>query len=220
MVIVILLIVILCFLGYASYSIKSQIYVKAVCAIPNSENAVFLTFDDSPHPIQTPKILDILKENNIKATFFCVGANIKNNESIVKRIVDEGHQIGNHSFSHSGRFPLLCKHNMITDILQCQMAIEKATGQKCVLFRPPFGVTNPTVAKAVKCLNLKVIGWSIRTYDTNKPTTKKLQRRIVRGLKPGAIVLLHDVLDNSDITLPMVIETIKSKGFTFAKIDN
>ena len=218
MIIALAIAAILAFLFYASYSIKSQVYVKALCRIKITEKVVYLTFDDGPDAEQTPRVLDVLKRNNAKATFFCIGSRIAGNEQILKRMIDEGHAIGSHSFSHTNGFPLFSRRRMIADIEQCQKAIESAIGTAPTLFRPPFGVTNPTVGKAVKTLNLKTIGWSIRTYDTNGISNEKIARRISRQLRPGAIILLHDRLPQSAERLQMVIDTIKAAGYEISSV--
>ena len=213
MIIALAIAAILAFMFYASYSIKSQVYVRALCRVKTTEKVVYLTFDDGPNAEQTPQVLDVLKRNNAKATFFCIGSRIAGNEHILKRIIDEGHTIGNHSFSHINSLPLFSRRRMIADIEQCQKAIENAIGTTPTLFRPPFGVTNPTVGKAVKTLNLKTIGWTIRTYDTNRCSDAKIARRISRQLRPGAIILLHDRLPQSAERLQMVIDTVKENGY-------
>ena len=219
MIIALAIAAILAFLFYASYSIRSQVYVKALCRVKTTEKVVYLTFDDGPNAEQTPRVLDVLKRNNAKATFFCIGSRIAGNEQILKRIIGEGHTIGNHSFSHTNSFPLFSRRRMIADIEQCQKAIESATGTAPTLFRPPFGVTNPTVGKAVKTLNLKTIGWTIRTYDTNRCSNEKIARRISRQLRPGAIILLHDRLPQSAERLQMVIDTVKENGYEVGKLE-
>lgn len=208
-----ILIWLIIFLVYASYSIKSQFYVKAICRVKTGQKVVFLTFDDGPDAEQTPKVLDVLKKNNAKAVFFCIGNKIAGNEAIMKRITDEGHLIGIHSMCHAGHFPIFRRSKMIADLEQCQQAIAKATGQTTTLFRPPFGVTNPIVAKAVKALKLNTIGWTIRTYDTNLPKEEIILKRIKRNLKRGAIILLHDRLPNSDTLLQKVIDEIRKAGY-------
>ena len=219
MIIALAIAAILAFMFYASYSIKSQVYVKALCRVKTTEKVVYLTFDDGPDAEQTPQVLDVLKCNNAKATFFCIGSRIAGNEQIIKRIIDEGHTVGNHSFSHTNGFPLFSRRRMVADIEQCQKAIENAIGTAPTLFRPPFGVTNPTVGKAVKTLNLKTIGWTIRTYDTNRGSDAKIARRISRQLRPGAIILLHDRLPQSAERLQMVIDTVKENGYEIGKLE-
>ena len=219
MIIALAIAAILAFMFYASYSIKSQVYVRALCRVKTTEKVVYLTFDDGPDAEQTPRVLDVLKCNNAKATFFCIGSRIAGNEQIIKRIIDEGHTVGNHSFSHTNGFPLFSRRRMVADIEQCQKAIENAIGTAPTLFRPPFGVTNPTVGKAVKTLNLKTIGWTIRTYDTNRGSDAKIARRISRQLRPGAIILLHDRLPQSAERLQMVIDTVKENGYEIGKLE-
>ena len=217
MIIALAIAAILAFLFYASYSIKSQVYVRALCRVKTTEKVVYLTFDDGPDAEQTPRVLDVLKRNNAKATFFCIGSRIAGNEQILKRIIDEGHTIGNHSFCHTNNFPLFSCRRMVADIEQCQKAIENTIDTAPTLFRPPFGVTNPTVGKAVKTLNLKTIGWTIRTYDTNRGSDAKIARRISRQLRPGAIILLHDRLPQSAERLQMVIDTVRKNGYEIGK---
>lgn len=217
MILALAAVAILAFLFYASYSIRSQVYVKALCRVKTQEKIVYLTFDDGPNAEQTPQVLDVLKRNNTTATFFCIGSRIAGNEQILKRMTAEGHTIGNHSFCHTNGFPLFSRRRMIADLEQCQKAIESATGTAPTLFRPPFGVTNPTVGKAVKALNLKTIGWTIRTYDTNGGSNAKIARRITRQLRPGAIILLHDRLPQSAERLQMVIDTVKENGYEVGK---
>lgn len=218
MIIALAIVAVLAFLFYASYSIKSQVYVKALCRVKTAENVVYLTFDDGPDAEQTPQVLDVLKRNNAKAIFFCIGSRIAGNEALLKRMADEGHQIGIHSFSHANGFPLFGRGRMLADIRRCQQAIEQATGTMPTLFRPPFGVTNPTIGKAVKSLNLKTIGWTIRTYDTNGADHAKIARRISRQLRPGAIILLHDRLPQSAERLQMVIEAVKKAGYEVGEL--
>ena len=213
MIFALAVVAVLAFLFYASYSIKSQVYVKALCRVETTEKVVYLTFDDGPDAEQTPRVLDVLKRNNAKAAFFCIGSRIAGNETLLKRMADEGHLIGIHSFSHANSFPLFSRNRMLADIRQCQQAIEQATGTEPMLFRPPFGVTNPTIGKVVKSLNLKTIGWTIRTYDTNGADHAKIARRISRQLRPGAIILLHDRLPQSAERLQMVIEAVREKGY-------
>lgn len=220
MIIALAIVAVLAFLFYASYSIKSQVYVKALCRVKTAEKVVYLTFDDGPDAEQTPQVLDVLKRNNAKAAFFCIGSRIAGNEALLKRMADEGHLIGIHSFSHANSFPLFGRGRMLADIRQCQQAIEQATGSTTTLFRPPFGVTNPTIGKAVKNLNLKTIGWTIRTYDTNGANNAKIARRISRQLRPGAIILLHDRLPQSAERLQMVIEAVKVAGYEVGRLEN
>lgn len=219
LIILVLIFVLSLFLFYASYSIRSGVYIKTLNRNPLKGKTIALTFDDGPDPIQTPKILDILKEHKIKACFFCIGHKIKGNEELIKRIINEGHIIGNHSFSHSAFFPLHSANWIKNDLKSCQTLLESATGENSKLFRPPFGVTNPMIAKAVKQLGYITIGWSIRSLDSckNKDATFK---RFKRHLNKGDIVLLHDPLPESDVLLIDIIHYLNENNYKTERVDS
>lgn len=175
---IILLIGLAAFLFYASYSIQAGIYLKAFCRKNTEEKIVALTFDDGPHPLQTSKVLDVLKERNLPATFFCIGKQIKGNENILHRMINEGHSLGNHSYIHSWRFPFFTGTSMTEDLKRWEHSIAGITSERIKWFRPPYGVTNPTIAKVAKRLNYITIGWNIRTLDTQITSHEKILRRI------------------------------------------
>ncbi|NDV60699.1 polysaccharide deacetylase family protein [Bacteroides sp. 519] len=210
---VLLMLAILTFFFYASYSIGSGVYLKAYCRKKTSEKVVTLTFDDGPDSIQTPKVLDILKARNISATFFCIGHKLTGNEDIIKRIEAEGHTIGNHSYSHSGVFPLYSSAKIKQDLQHCQQLLYSITGKETKWFRPPFGVTNPPIAKAVKELGYHTIGWNIRSLDTQGMAHQKVLGRIRKRLCPGSIILLHDRMPDSDILLLKVLDLLDEEGY-------
>lgn len=203
---------------YASYSIASGVYVKAFCKNPNKGQMIALTFDDGPHATHTEKVLNVLQKNNLQATFFCIGKNIEGNEPLLKRIIEEGHCLGNHSFSHSFSFPLYTKQRMERDLKACEELIYQVTNHKISLFRPPFGVTNPTVAKALRAFEYQVIGWNIRSLDTCNPHEKVL-KKIKRKLSPGSVILLHDALSDSDKLLEQVIDLVREEGYAIVPLD-
>ena len=188
------LFLILSFLVYASYSIQSGIYLRSFCKKRTTEKVVALTFDDGPDPIQTPKVLKVLKEYQATACFFCIGHKIKGNEALLKSMVTEGHLIGNHSYSHSGLFPLYGLSKMKKDLQTCQCELERVTSQPVTLFRPPFGVTNPTIAKAVRQLGYTSIGWSIRTLDLACSSAFGLDALVLFKKKKMAIFFLFSML--------------------------
>ncbi|MDL2305566.1 polysaccharide deacetylase family protein [Bacteroides sp. OttesenSCG-928-D19] len=201
------------FMFYASYSIGSGVYLKAICRIKTNDKVAFLTFDDGPDSVQTPKVLDILKKQRIPATFFCIGHKLMANGHIIRRICSEGHQIGNHSFSHTGVFPLYPAKKIQDDLVRCQHTLEELGVEGTTIFRPPFGVTNPPIAKAVKKLGYTTIGWNIRTMDTQQLSHEKILRRIKKRLQPGSIILLHDRMPQSDVLLEKVLNLLKTEGY-------
>ncbi len=213
---IILAIGIFAFLIYASFNISSGIYLQTFSRKKTDAKQVMLTFDDGPHPVHTPAVLDILKKYEVKAAFFVIGKNIAGNEDILKRMLAEGHTIGNHSFSHGNTFPLLRPQKMADDLMQCERAAEKIIGQRTTWFRPPFGVTNPYVARAIKMRNYRVAGWSIRSLDTLFNDKNKPVRRVVKRLKPGAIILLHDNRPNAPYITEQILLQAKEKGYDFA----
>ena len=210
---------VIAFFTYASFSISFGLYLRAFCRKPTQEKLLALTFDDGPHPEYTPQVLDVLKQYDVKATFFVIGERIAGNEDILKRMPAEGHQIGNHSFSHKNTFPWLDAKKMASNLLQCEQAIEQAVGYQATWFRPPFGVTNPTMAKTVKMLGYRVAGWSIRSLDTIKRDKQKVVQRVVSRLKPGAVILLHDRLPETHRVAEQIIRQAKEKGYAFSTFE-
>lgn len=213
------LLLILFFLVYASYSIQSGIYLRSLCKKRTTKKIVALTFDDGPDPVRTPKVLQTLKEYQVTTCFFCIGHKVKGNEALLQSMVTEGHLIGNHSYTHSGLFPLYGLSKMKKDLQTCQCELERVTSQPITLFRPPFGVTNPTIAKAVRQLGYTSIGWSIRTLDTQFSDPDKVLRRIRKRLKPGAIILLHDRMPESDRLVKQILDLLKEQGYTIVRLD-
>lgn len=175
-----------------SFFISSNFHVKSYCGNPlENKKIIALTFDDGPNE-NTLSILNILKKKNVKAIFFCIGKNIEKHPEILKRIVEEGHIVGNHSFSHSNFFDFYRKNCLIEEIRKTDALIENISGKKPQLFRPPYGVTNPSIRRALEVTKHKVIGWNIRSLDGILKNEKIIFARIKNRIAPGGIVLLHD----------------------------
>ena len=198
-----------------AYFIGLNFHLTSINHLNTSYKKVLLTFDDGPHA-NTVKVLEVLKKHNVTALFFIIGKNIKGNESILKQIVAEGHQIGNHSYSHHNYIDLWPTKKVTNDFENCQKLIEQYQPQS-KLFRPPYGVTNPNIAKALKQLGLQSIGWNVRSYDTSIKNVEKIKQRVISQLKPGAIILLHDRLDFMPELLEVLIPAIKENGYSFAE---
>lgn len=204
------------FLVWASATINSRVYVRAFCRLKDSaEKVVYLTFDDGPDPVNTPKVLDVLKQHNATATFFMIGKKLPGQESLALRVIAEGHRIGNHTSTHTGTFPLLGTKKMLVDMGACSSMLESVTATKVYLFRPPFGVTNPTIGTCVKKLGYSVVGWNIRTFDTKNPDPEYVIFRIKKKLVPGSVILLHDRLPESSEILERVLSFLESEGYEF-----
>ncbi|MEI7596280.1 MAG: polysaccharide deacetylase family protein [Bacteroidota bacterium] len=197
---------------WGASKINSQLFVKTYCSNPRQNNKIAITFDDGPDAEKTSKILDILLEYNIKASFFFVGNKIKNSPKIAARAHSEGHLIGGHSYSHSNLFPLFNSKKIRKEIIDTQDIIFSATGFKSNYFRPPFGVTNPLIAKALKAIDIKTIGWSIRSLDTLNGSSTIVVDRIKKQIKSGDIILLHDTSNNIIEILKELLDYFKEKN--------
>ncbi len=158
--------------SYGAYFIQSGFHFKSLCKAKTNEKNIVITFDDGPSA-NAKEVLEKLKRANVKATFFLIGKNILNDKEVVKQIHDEGHLIGNHSFTHSGWFDLFSANRIKSELIQTEMLIQETTGITTKLFRPPFGVTNPNLRKALTKLNLISIGWNVRSFDTSIKDEKK-----------------------------------------------
>ena len=179
------------FLFAACTNLSWGFFIKALCKAKTNERVVALSFDDGP-ATYTQTILNTLKEHSVEATFFCVGKNIAGKEQVISRIVEEGHTIGNHSYSHHFWFDMWGVSKMMSDMQEMDKEVMRVTGLKPVLFRPPYGVINPNLAAAIKTTRYTTIGWSVRSFDTKIKDEQMLLSRITVGLKPGDIILLHD----------------------------
>ena len=179
------------FIVWGSMRVCSQFYMKVLCHGSGNDNAVALTFDDGPCEM-TSEILDILKEYHVKAAFFCIGNQIEKHPDILKRMHNEGHLIGNHSFNHGYLFDLKCASSMLKELKQTHALVESLTSKRMKLFRPPYGVTNPAVKKAAKKMNYTTVGWSLRSFDTVHKNQGTILARIKKKIKGGDIILLHD----------------------------
>ncbi len=183
-----------------------------------TQNKIALTFDDGPSEPETSKVLDALKKHNVKVTFFVIGKNISGNESVLKRIAAEGHAIGSHSYSHHFWIDMWGKKKLQEDIEKSLSEIKNCTGTEVKLFRPPYGVTTPNFAYVLKELNLKSVGWNMRSYDTSTSDINKILARVLQQSKNGSIILLHDRLDYMPELLDKLIPALKEKKFEFVTI--
>lgn len=216
----ILLIMYFYILVRGAINVCSGFYVEVFCKGTTQEKIVALTFDDGPDSIHTTQILDILNKHDVKASFFIIGKKAEQNEALIRRILEERHTIGNHSYSHDFFFDLFGRKKMEQDLLKTDEFIEKISGAKPAYFRPPYGVTNPTVAKVVKKLGHKAIGWSVRSLDTVLKDEDKIVGRVLDRLHPGAVILLHDDREITVKSLEKLILKIKNEGYRFIGLED
>jgi peptidoglycan/xylan/chitin deacetylase (PgdA/CDA1 family) len=190
-----------------------------LCRGEVTEKEVALTFDDGPDPERTPEILNILDRYQIKATFFVIGKKIKGNEVLLRRIIQKGHSIGNHSFEHSNSWDFKSSGTLRKDIQMTNDLILEITGVTTNYFRPPYGVINPMVHNALKSFNYHVIAWSKRSFDTILKSDNKILRRTTKSLKPGDILLFHDTSEKTSLLLEQIILAIEKAGFKIVSLD-
>lgn len=184
----------------------------------NKKNLIALTFDDGPGR-ETIAILDILKAQAVPATFFSIGKNAAAHPEMVMRWHDEGHAIGNHSYNHGFNFDWQSSTTMAREMEDTNNVIRKITGRNPLLFRPPYGVTNPNLARAVKKTGMHSVGWNVRSFDTTAKDPQQLLDRILNRLRGGDIILLHDSMPVTREILTELIVRARQKGFTFARVD-
>lgn len=192
--------------------IDSQMFVKTYCSNYSATGKVAITFDDGPDAKYTPEILHLLSKYDSKATFFCIGFKLENNRSITEQIIAEGHLIGNHSYTHSNMFPLFSPTKIAAEISKTQKTIKSITNKDNIYFRPPFGVTNPLLQKALSKFNLVTVGWSIRSLDSKNEASAIVVRRITKKIKSGDIILLHDTSSNILAILEELLQFLKDKN--------
>lgn len=183
-------------------------------ALQQRGRQVVLSFDDGPADY-TEQVLDILKQEQVPAIFFLIGKNIAGREDTLRRMMAEGHVIGNHSFGHGFNFDWQSAANMEAELLRTSETIEAVTGSAVKWFRPPYGVINPNLAKAIRNSGMKSMGWSLRSMDTVAKDEAQLLQKILRKVKPGDIILLHDRCTVTAAILPELIQALKKKGFSF-----
>jgi peptidoglycan/xylan/chitin deacetylase (PgdA/CDA1 family) len=204
---------------YGAYFVDSGFHINTINSIKTDEKIVALTFDDGPMLQRTENVLNILNKHNAKAAFFCIGKKIKGNENLLKKIHEEGHLIGNHSYSHSNLFDLMNTKQMVIDLQLGNEEIKKVIEKTPLLFRPPFGVTTPSLAKACEKLNFDVIGWNVRSLDTTIKDKNKLVERVIRLIQPGSILLFHDTVEGVEIVLEEVLNYLKQNNYKVVELD-
>lgn len=186
--------------------------------IPTADPLVALTFDDGPHPGITERLLDILKAENVKATFFVVGRMAAKHPDLVRRIAREGHTVANHTFYHNN-LTTLPPENMDLEWRLCNDTIEGITGRRPRFARPPGGQYDREVLRAAQRSGLKTALWTVNTADYTGKTTQQIIGRIGRNLRCGAVILLHDGPPETVEALPEIIDFIRRKGYRLVSLD-
>ncbi len=204
---------------YGCINVNAGFFIKIICSAPTDKKEIAISFDDGPATNYTPEILQLLKKENVKAGFFCIGNRIAGNENILKQIQEHGHIIGNHSYSHHFWFDMFSSKKMLEDLRSMDREMKRVIGIEPRLFRPPYGVTNPNLKKAIIAGGYTPIGWSVRSMDTVARDEKKLLQKMNQSLKPGAVFLFHDTSKTTLNILPAFIKEVKNKGYQIIPLD-
>jgi peptidoglycan-N-acetylglucosamine deacetylase len=186
---------------------------------PRTQKVVALTFDDGPSDF-TPKVLDILRRERVRATFFVIGGQVAGREALLRRELDQGNAIGNHTFTHidtSGAGPEVSR-----EVAKTTAEIKRATNFTPCLFRPPYGSKSAQSVALLRSKGLQVVNWDVDTSDYERPASFDIVQRVLGGAKPGSIVLMHDgggPRDQSVAALPRIIKGLRAKGYRFVTLD-
>ncbi len=179
---------------------------------------IALTFDDGPHPKFTPRLLAFLKQYKVKATFFVVGEMAEKYPQLVKAEADEGHCVGNHTYHHVN-LTKIDPGYVATEIEACNEVVKRITGHTPRYFRPPGGDYNHQTAEICEAMNQMMVLWSDDPGDFRKPGESVIELRLLNKVKGGAIILLHDGIEQTLAVLPQVIATLRKQGYEFVTID-
>ena len=179
------------------------------------ENVVAITFDDGPHSVYTEELLDGLKERGVKASFFVVGQRIPGNEDLIKRMHDEGHLIGNHTYSHVQ----LDSINSVTaceEVEKTNAVIEKITGEAVEYIRPPYGLYDLELECSI---DLSKVLWTVDPRDWDTTDVNKIVESVVNCVKDRDIILMHDIYPTSVSAALAIIDKLQDRGFVFVTVD-
>lgn len=188
---------------------------------------IALTFDDGPHPYSTPQIMEILDRFQAKATFFVIGRHLQDQGALAAAASRAGHVIGNHSFNHRRMMSFFPPAKLRQEIIDCQREVEKWVGYKPRFYRQPAGFRNPRIFRILQELGMILVGWQVRAFDTQRQNPEAIAGRILKKVRPGGVILLHDGSDsvqNDDRTatlkaLPLILKGLKERGMEFLTLE-
>jgi polysaccharide deacetylase family sporulation protein PdaB len=186
----------------------------------NDDMMIALTFDDGPHPKITPKILEILEKHDVKATFFMIGENVEYYPNVVRSVVEAGHEIGNHTYSHP-HISRINEETLAREISKCDNAVSKLTGIHPKLFRPPEGVIDNVVKVISSTNDYSVILWRVDTRDWAGTSASAIEKNISQNVRSGDIILMHDYISKNCHTVEAVeriIPILLKKGYKFVTV--
>ncbi|MBO1004047.1 polysaccharide deacetylase family protein [Pseudogracilibacillus auburnensis] len=203
------------------YPLQTKYPDTMIYKVDTNEKVIAFTFDDGPDERYTPEILDVLKKHDVKATFFLLGTRVDKYPEVVKRIHEEGHAIGNHTYWH----PELTKKpdgvaSLVWETNKNEQAIESVIGLKTNLFRAPYGAINGEMIEKLKEMNYQAVGWSIDSEDWKGLSKNKIKHNVISGLHPGSIVLMHSAgrVPGTPEALDELLRYLKTNGYMIVTI--
>jgi len=185
-----------------------------VLPAPAQSLQIALTFDDGPHTGRTEKLLQILKDGGVPATFFVVGKMADRYPQLVREIAEQGHEVANHTYTHPN-LAHLSNAEVLTELDQTREVIRRLTGQPAVLYRPPGGEFNRRIARAASKAGYRMVLWSVISHDVDGISPGMMRRRILGAAGDGGIILMHSGMQNTIVMLPDLIADLKSRGYQF-----
>jgi peptidoglycan-N-acetylglucosamine deacetylase len=207
------------------YWTKTNWFIKKffsnyVWDIPNNDKKIYLTFDDGPTSKITEWVLEELQKHNAKATFFCIGKNIEKHPEIFKKVIENGHSIGNHTYNHENGWETAVKE-YLENTKRCETAIlnlqSKICNLKSKIFRPPYGKIKPSQSRKLRQLGYKIIMWDVLSGDFDQSITpEKCLENAISHITSGSIIVFHDsekAFQNLEYTLPKALNFFSEKGF-------
>ncbi len=177
--------------GYQSMAPTGQWYGRTFTSLPRGARQIALTYDDGPNDPHTLRLLEVLAKHNVHATFFMIGRYVRQRPEIVREVVEAGHVIGNHTFTH----PLLTLQSAAQirqELSNCHSALQDAIGDHSNLFRPPFGGRRPATLRIARELGLEPVMWNVTGYDWNAPPSAMIEQKVAKQIRGGDVILLHD----------------------------
>jgi peptidoglycan-N-acetylglucosamine deacetylase len=211
--------------GYQSMAPTGQWYGRTFTGLSSGSKQLALTYDDGPNDPYTQQLLDVLARHEVKATFFLMGRYVRQRPDIVRDVVQAGHVVGNHTFTHP-HLALKSVRQVREELLQCRQAISDAVGEHSNLFRPPFGSRRPETLRQARGLGLVPVMWNITGYDWGAPSVEYIEKKVIPNVHGGNVILLHDGShrafgydrSRSVIVTDRLIARYKAKGYDFVTV--